>query len=267
MNKRIILVVTISTMILAGAFMSAIKAQQNGEPEVGSFSELTLEISAKKNRFVRLEPVPVTFTLSNQTEKEIRGHAALSLNSKYLDLYMQYNGDEMQKIEYPSKEHRYFGVTSRRIKPRERFRHQHLISLGLDKLFPEAGVYRLQVEFQDDNLKEKIKSNIIEISIVEPTGVDLEAYNYLSTQVDASDFFEGVTRPSPEKVSEFVARFGDSSYAPYAIYQLGQFHFIKGDYPEATRLLGKLAGRPDFVFSDRVLDYLNKSKDKLKSNR
>jgi hypothetical protein len=85
-------------------------------------------------------------------------------------MYIQYDGGEMQKIEYPTKEHRYFGVTSRRIKLRERFRHQHLISLGLDTLFPEAGLYRLQVVFQDDNLKEKIKSNIIEIDVVEPTG-------------------------------------------------------------------------------------------------
>lgn len=267
MNKRIILVATISTMIAAGAFLSVIKAQQNDASEVGKFSELTLEISSKKNRFVRLEPIPVTFTLSNQTEREIPGHTSLSLGSKYLDLYIQHDGGEMQKIEYPAKEPRYFGVTPRNIKQGERFNRRHLISLQLDQLFPAAGVYRLQVVFQDDKLKEMIKSNIIDIKIVEPTGVDLEAFNYLSTQVDASDFFEGVIRPSPEKVSEFVDRFGDSSYAPYAIYQLGQFHFIRGDYPEATRMLGKLAGQPDFVFSEQVLDYLNKSKDKPKANR
>jgi hypothetical protein len=267
MNKRIIFVAVISTMIAAGAFLSAIKAQPNDEPESGNFSELTLELRAKKNRFVRLEPIPVTFSLSNQTDKEIRGHASLSLNSKYLDLYIQSNGGEMQKVEYPTKEPRHSGVSSRKIKSGEKFQTRHLFSLGLDQLFPEAGTYRLQIVFHDDSFKETVKSNTIEINIIEPTGVDFEAFNYLSTQVDASDFFEGVTRPSPEKVSEFVARFGDSSYAPYAIYQLGQFHFMKGDYPEATRLLGKLAGRPDFVFSDRVTDYLNKSKDKPKSNR
>ncbi|MGI9108237.1 MAG: tetratricopeptide repeat protein [Pyrinomonadaceae bacterium] len=266
MNKRIILIAALSFIMLAGASLSVIIAQQNATPEMGSFTELTLELSSTKNRFVRLEPIPVTFTLSNQTEKEIRGHASLSLSSLYLDLYIQHNSGEMQKIDGLTKESRYFGVTSSNIRQGERFRRRHLLSLNLDNLFPETGVYRLQVVFQDDSLKEMIKSNIIDINIVEPTGVDLEAFNYLS-QVDTSDFFEGVTNSSPEKAVEFVARFGDSSYGPYAIYQLGQFHFLKGDYPEAMRLLGKLAGQSDFVFSDQVLDYLNKSKDKPKSNR
>jgi len=266
MNKRIILIAALSLIMLAGISLRVITAQQNATPEMGSFTELTLELSSAKKRFVRLEPIPVTFSLSNQTEKEIHGHASLSLNSKYLDLYIQYNDGEMQQIEVPAKTLRYFGVTSRNIKQGERFRQRQLLSLGLDKLFPETGVYRLQVVFRDDNLKEMVKSNIIEINIVEPKGVDLEAFNYLS-QIDAPDFFEGVTNTTPEKVIEFVDRFGDSSYAPYAIYQLGQFHFLRGDYPEAARLLGKLAGQSDFVFSDQVSDYLNKSKDKLKANK
>jgi hypothetical protein len=251
---------------VAGAILTVGSAQQNSAGQIGRFSELTLQLNTTKSEFVKLEPIPLTITLKNQTSKKIRGHAALRLGTKYVDLFVERYG-EMRRVEHLTTQFHYPLVSSSDIKPKAEFRDSHLLNLDLANLFPEAGLYRLQVVLYDESLKETVKSNVLDISITNPVGQDLEAFYFLSNRVNASNFFEGVVHSSPARVREFVEKFGESSYGPYATFLLGQFHFLRGEHQVATVILDKLARRPDFIFSDKVADYLAKSRAKVAEQR
>jgi len=64
-------------------------------------------------------------------------------------------------------------------------------------------------------------------------------------------------------LEEFVAIFGGSAYGDYASFLLAQHYFSKGDYERARMHFERLAGKSDFVFAGKALDYLVKSKRNL----
>jgi len=86
-------------------------------------------------------------------------------------------------------------------------------------LFPKPGIYVMELEETVLNLR----SNRLTIEVQEPVGRDREAYQYL-LQSQYPFFASGYASPGNEEeraeVEQFLARYGDTVYAPYARFYL-----------------------------------------------
>src|SRR2546429_7526637 len=67
-----------------------------------SFERLTLRISSNKQSFVKLEPVPVVLTLTNETNYSIQGHHALEFSENQIELFVDDGNGGFKQIRYLS---------------------------------------------------------------------------------------------------------------------------------------------------------------------
>src|SRR5687768_9447388 len=89
--------ILILSVILVAFGSLAISAQQ--QPALGQFSELTLEMSALKDSFVPLEPIPLRLKLSNRTNKIIGGHGSLHFSEGYMEIFVQTSSGQIRKFD------------------------------------------------------------------------------------------------------------------------------------------------------------------------
>jgi len=141
------------------------------------------------------------------------------------------------------------------------------LALDLAEVFPQPGSYRIHVVLHGVDWKEQVKSNLLTVNIKEPEGANRLALEYLEQRVNMKYFFSGLELSGKQTdqaaLEEFVATFGGSAYGDYASFLLAQYYFSKGDYEKARMHFDRLAGKSDFIFADKALDYLVKSKRNL----
>jgi hypothetical protein len=146
------------------------------------------------------------------------------------------------------------------MQPGERYESTQLLTLDLDKLFPEPGTYAMQAAVHDVGWKEEIRSNAVKIVIVSPEGRNLEAFLFLKNQPESTFFFSGVGLAGKKRMrdmmEEFAARFHDTDYGPYALLLLGELYFYRNEHDRAIQYCEALASTLDFVLRDRNLFYL-----------
>lgn len=248
------------------------------------FTKLTLEVSAPQEEYLKMEPIPVIFKVSNKTEKQILGHWSTIFSNSYIEMSIIHNGTVKQIKPRNIPQVRSLAGTSFAlptiIKPGEIHRMKQLLNFGLDELFPEAGAYQISFTLYNTppNYQEKIFSNTLNINVVEPTGRNLEALKFIKEHGPFYNYFDvgmmNLHKDSQNNVREFVSNYGDTSYAPYAALGLGELYFsigsnpgqmdpqtgllqIKNPEPEkAIEYLERLANRNDFEFADQALSLL-----------
>ena len=101
----------------------------------------------------------------------------------------------------------------------------------------------------------------IVISIVEPTGRDRAAYNFLKTKNVKAYFFYGQGSTDPETFRHFediANQFSDTTYGDYAAWVVATKYRYQGDNIRAKQVLSRLILRPDFVFKEQVRKLLEK---------
>lgn len=242
--------------------------QQNTEQAL-PFSYLTLTTATPKEEYLLLEPIPITLTVSNETQRPILGHTALEFTNKFVELLVTKESGETRKAHDQSV----FSILSPReptrlIAPGERHQVDQTLLLHLGEDFPRAGTYKIQAVLKDVLGNEQIQSNFITIRIVEPRGRDRAALQYIAASRNASNFFTGVGFSNSEESrrvwEDFVASFGESQYGDHAAFKLGEFYFARRDYVKALRHFDKLSKKDRFVFVERVREYLKKIRDKDK---
>ena len=271
MRKHLLLIMLIAlSSIATGSLSSAVRAIDNSSQK-SDFSDLTLEIATAKEEFNQLEPIPLALTLSNKTDETITASTALNFDYHFLTLFVRLPGGERQMIERLSMLQKFVGVGSGKIKPSQTTQLKQLVDIELDKIFPYPGEYQLQAELMDGDSKKVIKSNHLRIRIMEPQGLDRQAFDFIKKNGNPSYFLNGYERVVDKKplsiLEEFVSRFGETAYGDYATFQLGEVYFYGKDYEKAIKHLEKLANKPDFVFSERVKEYLSRGKEKVKHQK
>jgi hypothetical protein len=220
-----------------------------------SFSNLTLEIAPLKEEYVQLEPISLKIDLSNNNSSPIIGHSTLSFSSGYLELFI-INEDKGCKIEHLSPGVASTFVKERQINPGEHIQSKDQLTLNLDTLFPVPGEYKIQAELSDGKGREKVKSRLITIRVVEPKQKDLPAFNYIKSSNHAYNFFSGVAFSNDEEkriMEQLTSNFGESVYGDYALFNLGQIHFGEKDYDKAIEYLTKVRSKDIFPDSDKSL--------------
>jgi hypothetical protein len=252
---------TAATVLIVVVTVSAQTDSTNGQ-----FSELTLTTQIVKERFVELEPIPLTLLLRNNTPKPIAGHTALGPQG-YLDVIVYTSHGKAIKAEL-SRVRSYTVISPRTIMPQESHRSRQLLRLDLDKVFPKPGRYEIEAVLHDIDWKEEIKAQPITISIEPPpTDDDRAALDYIRLHGGGDVFFNGRNTPArslPDTLLRaWLDKFGETRYGVYVHFALGEWYFSREDYESAMREFDRSANDEEFIFADKSLSYLSQCAMKL----
>ena len=250
------LFVSLAFVLLISASTTAQRADWYG------FKDLTLEIATPKRSYLQLQPVPLILTLSNRTDRVLNGHAALQFSAHYVRLSVRREGADWREAGQVTGLYAMVYPQARAMSPGDKFTANEILAFRTEEIFPGPGTYELKARLRCSDGSQLVESQPITIRIREPEGQDLEAYNFLREQTKPELFFTGFgsvrDNRAEETLETFVTQFSDTAYGDYATYLLGQVRFVKKDFTSARAQFERLANNRDFVFADRVRDYLAK---------
>jgi hypothetical protein len=108
------------------------------------------------------------------------------------------------------------------------------------EFFPNPGKYQIQFLLHYPTGK-VIPSNVIEITVEEPSGIDKEAFDFLNKYENAISFFWVWKEKNGEALlAEFVNKYGGSLYGESAISYLGNVYLAKVDLDKAKAEFEKI---------------------------
>lgn len=231
------------------------------------FSQLTLQVRSLKNSYLQLEPVRLRLVLRNPTDKRMWGHTYLGRQLRYVTLFIRKSGTtEWHEWEEPLPFIARILVDDEWIAPQSIFVGQRVIRAGLNNALPEPGDYEVYATFRNLGLNNGIiQAAPITLSIVAPSGFDLQAYNYIMASGLATDFLGdtiGVNFPK-DKLLTFNSDFGNSIYGVYVKFKLGQWYLFKKDYQAAEALFAQVAAQLDFPLLPAADNYLAQAREGL----
>ena len=264
MKKKILSVLTISVLLIllvVGPVSYGVE-QEPGVPHMTDFSKLTLKISSTKEEFAQLEPIPMIFSLRNETARPIVGHATLELSDRFIKLFIVDENGESHEIQNLSPITANTAAAPRPISPGENLESKQLLAFYLDQSFPRPGTYRIQAKLYDASWTNEIKSNLLTIRVLRPSGLTLKALKVIKSMGASSYFFSGVGFSSKAQeraaLEDFAAKFGGTVYGDYAIFSLAELYFYDKKYEQASKHFRVLEKKTDFVLGDKARKYLEK---------
>jgi hypothetical protein len=254
-RKNLSLLISLLFLITSSLTFLVLPSFSQTIPVQGSFSDLTLELTVLKQNLVQLEPIPLILTLRNKTAYSVISQTTLDFAAGFVQLFLIDNNREPVRIQNISPIAKFVIVDPKPIRPGERLQTKELLTIVQDKVFPQPGSYQIQAVMRDGREKQQIKSNLLIIHVREPSGLDLQAFDYLKHRTNPSYFFSGLEADKTQpQLLEFVSTFRDSSYGDYAALVLGDLYFARKDYQRVIEQLNVF--RSDFIYADRVLYYL-----------
>lgn len=223
------------------------------------FSDLKLEISTRKDNFVQLEPIVIKFKVSNPTTQSILGHTSFNLTSNFTNLVVRNEKGEEKMFSGFSPLPKQVGVYPRPIKPGESQEVENLLNYRLQEMFPSAGKYEVRSIFFNFSKPGKAISNTVTLTIKAPEQPDKEAFDFINKTANSAMFFTGdVSLEKREKIwRKFLLQHANTVYADFITFALGQHLFFANQFQESQTLLEGLSSKPDFIFADRVENYLS----------
>jgi len=250
--------------------------------QIGDFEQLTLEIGTAKRKLLPMEPVPITITLSNETNKAIRGHFMINPGAGYLEIYVA-KAEEVFET-FRSANWLIRASEGARTSVLEPGFHKSISTYlyyahpaNLEKkhhgryVTETPGIYRIKATLKDVSGKNEIESNVLTIEAKKPKGDDAAAYEYVRSLMEIKDKdvyygnfllrdFEPVRHVRTQKVldkkEEFLSRFPKSRYARYVRYSLGRTYRREKEeeqYQRGIKLLEKTASYKDFFLAEEAL--------------
>lgn len=229
--------------------------------EESQFSNLKLEISATKEKYLQLEPIPISFTVSNPTSDFIVGHTSFNLTANKTNLLVKNESGEEKIFNGFSPLPKQVGIRPRPVKPGESHQVENILNYRLNEMFPSPGKYQVKAIFYNALSKEKAFSNFINIEILAPEGLDKDAYDFINQSPNLSMFFTGgmVSLEKQERIwGKFLVNYDKTVYGDYVTYSLGEHFFYTGKHQEAVKQFEKLSNKDKFVLSEKASDYIRK---------
>jgi hypothetical protein len=267
MKRLKTLCLTIIALFLIQLGLSQVfRGQQANPPDMqGRFSELTLTLSSTKANFVQLEPIPFIISLQNQTDKPIMGHKALDFSLNHVEVYTRNQQEETTRVPDLSLIRNLLVVHDNPILPDQGYSTTQLLELDLARVFPQTGTYQLKVVIGNANWSETVESNYITVNILAPQGIDRKAFDYIKKSSYA-EFLYGadVTNDAKyrQELEQFASKFSESVYGNYATFLLAKYYFYSGQNEKAYERFDRLAKKPNFVYAEKVREYLTKLENK-----
>jgi len=249
--------------------------------EIGDFTGLTLTIGTAKRKVLPLEPIEITITLSNDTDKPIKGEPVIHPGAGFLKIYVAAENEPFE--QFRSADWLTLSIFSKPIIMQPGFRrsvsgylyYEHPVNPDKELhgryIIEAPGIYRIKATLKEVRSERRIESNVLTIEAKEPKGDDAAAYEYLRSLRDIKDKdvyygyflmrdFERVRHVRTQKVldkkEEFLSRFPKSRYARYVRYSLGLTYRREKEEEQAQqgiKLLEKAASYKDFFLAKEAL--------------
>ena len=138
-------------------------------------------------------------------------------------------------------------------------------SFSKQHLLPEPGGYQIKAVLKSLDNQGKIESNILTVRVLQPTGENALAYEYMRN-IRKPYFLmrifgggrRGKTRQFISAQEDFLRQFPTSKYARYVNYSLGHTYTIKrGDFLNSgMKMLEQAADCEDFFLANKALSWL-----------
>jgi hypothetical protein len=255
MKKRTYLIlVTVLVIIIVGY-------GQTKEPEFsfGKFSELTLTTSTNKNEFMPMEPIGVTLAVKNETNNTIIGHHGLQFRFNYFEIYVEDEKGDTRKIQNTSSIRSKTLIQDRKFESGQKIETSEVF-YNLNDAFSEPGNYLVYFVFNDKTHENKVKSNLVAVNIIEPTGKNAEAYAYLKQTCTRNSFvFAG--GQEPKFYTNFSSKFVGTVYSDFTdLLSVKTFIALK-QYDKAESVLEKMTPSREFLFINEVDELKAKVRD------
>ncbi len=206
------------------------------------FDKLSLNIGLNKTNYFPLEPIFVQMEVFNKTDNSLK--LLSTPDFKRISLAVVFNGKRkiFNSLFLTGQSRPGFGTI---INKGQSLSENIVLETYLAEMFPEYGQYQIQFILdngRDTDLRKEIRSEIKEIIIEKPTGINKDAVEFLRQNQLQSLFWwkEASEKESLEKngkslVEEFANKYSESVFGELAIYQLG-LHFNNGGYIERAKL-------------------------------
>jgi len=232
------------------------------DKEEANFQDLTLEISSLKQNFIKLEPIAIRIEISNKKDYIVMGHFQTDFSLHFAKLLVGKDEKNLVQVNQNLAIVRSaLRGKNQVIQPKEKCVTTQMLTYRLEELFPESGDYYLQLKMIDFTGEQQLLSNVLKISISEPVGRNLHAYQYIKSNTRSNFFF---TALGLEKELEYFSEnFSDTVYGGYVNFMLGSGRVAEKQYESAIRYLEPLLTRKDFMLSDEVLAKLIEANLKL----
>lgn len=245
-------------LLVSALFVVALYSSGRSASNSGEFKDFTLTLATPKASYLELQPIPIVITLKNETNEPLLGHGGLEFGSGLLRLFIDNGGGPQEAAVSPFTMH--VVAPPREFKPGEEVQKLDRLSFKLNKAFPQPGTYRLHVQLLSNDGKESVSSKPIEVEIVAPDGLDAHALKFIREHSDPGYFYTGIRAVKKTEqlqvLENFVAIYGESTYADEAIFALGEVQFAKRDYQKARKFFEKLSKKSDYVFAKEASQYL-----------
>lgn len=220
------------------------------------FENMTFEVGLDKNIYVLSQPILVTFKLSNRTDVSQAAYSPSFIQESRLKVNFRGQTSVFEHLSSVSGPGIRFPGT---IPAGACLTSDEMFSSPLvASFFPEPGNYQIQFELHSPGGDKTIQSNILDVTIVKPTGANKEALDYMKKH---HEFF-GLSSWTPEGnenqalLETFVNKYGESVYGEIAISNLGAFYLAKGEFDKAKAEFEKISGSQNTVIAKEANDLL-----------
>ncbi len=222
------------------------------------FTDLTLEIALPEQTLLSLQPIPIIIKQSNKTNQPAMGYKSIHFGLSPIRLYAKKNGSNVKvSIGNQSPVSTFSFFTNVQIAPGESSETKGLITIGLNKYFPEPGIYEIQAALGDAERTEYIESNKVTIEIKMPTGLNLATYNLIKNSALQDFMFSGVNNERAENILKTITTMHPNTpYAKNSAFLLGETYYNLRQYPQALINLIRLENDSNFIFAEKVKNYL-----------
>jgi hypothetical protein len=197
-----------------------------------------------------LEPVPLTLSLENRTREPIVGHTALGFNEWHLEVFIHPPGVPAFRVEALSSVMIRMSFDPETLRPGYRKVSTEPLIHELGKLFPVPGGYGIQAVLHGLD-GGQIRSNIASIQVVQPTGSDRLAHQFLADSGKADYFFDGPglasLRIAYAEYERFARTYRGTPYGDYANLALGRLHEARREIDIARKFFSNVTQRSEYA--------------------
>ncbi len=246
----------LSLMILCLIY-SSFAIGQDVNAQLTDYSRISINISVPKDTFLLLEPIPLKFSVKNESGIKVMGRADIGRLNRDYKLYIERPDGVIINPKKITLVETCVNCQTNYIDANKSFEKIHLIEdYFVQKLFHKEGKYKMWAEIcntkcGETNAKLK-KSNKITFSIKKPSERNFKAYNEVKklSELKLKDYKKYISL-----AENFVIQYPDNPYINYVLYELGLYSYGLGRKSQSLQYF--LSISLDFVYSEDIFKKVN----------
>ncbi len=251
---------TIKTLTIAFVLVIIVVAKSFAQEsnDNSDFNQLSFEVELNKTTYFSLETMFVTFRLINRTQNSVIADRPSFLNDSTLKI-INFRGEtkEITSMSLSSGRPQKLPGKKPMLQPSQTYEEITVPSIT-SEIFSDKGKYKLQFFLNG------LASNVIEITITDPTGLNKDAFDFFS-QYQGRNSFEWIWTEKNGIVllEEFVSKYGESVYGEQAIYALGNIYKARDEIEKAQNEFEKIKTSDNKLIANQA----NKSLQDIKTRK